>query len=178
MNELWELERLSTGERTALKRAAGTLALNAAALRAFYKADVCRQQSWESQRYAAMCMACLWGEQDTVPTLKMEECLKRMCWVDGEWQESLARRVDALLETRWGDDDYLIGKLLNLVRMMRAKGEFRPDFQKLAQDLRCWNFESRMVQREWLRVIYKKELNENENRENADILKEVTIDAD
>lgn len=156
MSELWRLDRLDTGERTALKRAAGTLALNATALRAFYKADVCRESGWEEQRYAAMCMACLWNEQENPPVLPMQECLARMCWVDNELQEAMARRVEALLETRWSkEDDFLIGKLLNLVRMMKSKGEYRPDFEKLAMDLRRWNNENRYVQREWLRMIYR-----------------------
>lgn len=156
MSELWRLDRLDTGERTALKRAAGTLALNAPALRAFYKADVCREAGWEEQRYAAMCMACLWNEQENPPVLSMQECLARMCWDDGELQEAMARRVEALLETRWSkEDDFLIGKLLNLVRMMKSKGEYRPDFEKLALALRGWNNENQYVQREWLRTIYR-----------------------
>lgn len=168
MSELWRLERLNTGERTALKRAAGTLALNVSALRAFYKADICREPHWENQRYAVMCMACLWNEQDAQPVLSMQDCLKRMCWKDNEFQEAMARRVDALLETRWDEDDYLAGKLLNLVRMIRAEGIFRPDFEKLALDLKRWNYESRVVQREWLWTIYGNRFDEKEATENAE----------
>lgn len=161
MSKLWQLERLNKGERTALKRAAGTLALNASAMRAFYKADTCRDARWEEQRYAAMCMACLWNEQENPPELSMQECLARMCWDDNnELQEAMAKRVEALLETRWSkEDDYLIGKLLNLVRMMKAKGDFRPDFEKLARDLWNWNGEDRRVQREWLKTIYRNGFN-------------------
>ena len=176
MNELWQLDRLSKGEHTALKRAAGTLKLNAPALRAFYKADLCREQAWESKRYAAMCMACLWDAQDQTSVVSMEECLKSLCWVDGELQAGVVRRVDAMLETRWGDDDYLIGKLLNLVRMIRAKGMLRPDFQQLARDLRCWNYEDRRVQRRWLRTIYKNELKGFEDKDN--LQEEVITDVD
>ena len=165
MNELWQLARLTTGERTALKRAAGTLGFDASARRAFYRADICGEASWEDQRYAAMCMACLWNEQDGPTILPMEVCLKNMCWVNAELQEGFARKVDALLETRWERDDYLIGKILNVVRMMRQKGEFRPDFEKLAKDLRYWNSENRSVQRTWLRTIYK---TENSNTQDMD----------
>ena len=154
MSELWDLGRLNTGERTALKRAAGTLAFDVAARRAFYKADLNRQESWEDQRYAAMCMACLWREEDNTPVLDMEICLKRMCRSGQELNEAMAHRVDTLLETRWEQDDFLIGKILNVVRMMRSKGEFRPNFEALAEDLRYWNSDQRSVQRKWLKAIY------------------------
>ena len=175
MSERWHLERLDTGERTTLKRASGSLEFNAPALRAFYKADACREDGLERQRYAAMCMACLWNEQDNPPTLPMQECLRRMCWIDNELQQGMAKRIDVLLETRWGNDDYLIGKLLNLVRMIKSKGEFRPDFELLAVDMRRWNYESRIVQREWLRTIYKTAFDEKKQESNEkDDNKEVT----
>lgn len=172
MSELWQLDRLNTGERAALKRAAGTLAMNVPALRAFYKADICREESWERERYAAMCMACLWNEQERAPVLFMEECLKHMCWKDNELQEAMSKRVEALLETRWDQDDYLVGKLLNLVRMIKGAGEFQPDFEKLAKDLKRWNYESRSVQRRWLRTIYKDNVNEMTEAETTENKKE------
>lgn len=165
MSKLWDLERLNTGERTALKRAAGSLAFNVAARRAFYKADVSREESWEDMRYAAMCMACLWSQQDQTPVLKMEECLKRMCWEKRALNDAMAHRVDNLLETAWGDDDYLIGKVMNVVRMMRAGGGFRPDFEALAWDFRRWNHDSRTVQRKWLKAIYNDGDNDRDNKE-------------
>ncbi len=163
MSELWRLKRLNTSERIALKRAAGTLALNASAQHAFYKADLCREQGWEQIRYAALCMVCLWGDHDALPVLPMEECLGRMCWEGG--QERLARRIEALLETRWGEDDFLLEKLMNLVRMIRMHGEYKPDFEKLAWDLRHWNDEKQSVQRRWLRVIYRNELPRERERD-------------
>ena len=178
MSELWQLDRLSVGERAALKRAAGTLAFDAPALRAFYKADNCHDQHWEKQRYTAMCMACLWREQDMTPQLKMEDCLRRMCWKDNELQNAMARRVEAILEMRWGDDDYLIGKLLNLVRMMKANGEFRPDFQELAKDLKHWNYEGQKVQRKWLRTIYRNGMQNSDNPDQDEEQEEVIADVD
>ena len=178
MSELWQLSRLSTGDRAALKRAAGTLGLNVPALRAFYKADTCREEKWERERYAAMCMACLWNEQETGPVLSMEDCLKRMCWKDNELQNAMARRVEAILKMRWGDDDYLIGKLLNLVRMMKANGEFLPDFQELAKDLKHWNYEGQKVQRRWLRTIYRNGMQNSDNPDQDEEQEEVIADVD
>lgn len=155
MSELWQLERLTTGEQTSLKRSAGTLELNVAALRAFYKADTCREKSWEEQRYAAMCMECLWAPEDETSPLPMEECLKRMCWEDNTLNEALSHRIDAMLETPWGEDGFLLGKMLNLVRMIRGRGGMKPDFEQLAKDLRYWNGTKRLVQRRWLKTIYR-----------------------
>lgn len=154
----WDLSRLTTGERCALRQAAGTLAFNVKARRAFYKVDFLRENYWEDKRYAALCMACLWREEEApIPILPMEECLRQMYMTEDGPNEALAKRVDALLELHWDGTDYLPGKLLRLVKMMRAKGEYEPDFEALAVDFKYWDSENRSVQRRWLRTIYQTE---------------------
>ena len=159
----WDLSRLDTGERSALKRAAGMNMSEAsiAAQRAFYKAcGYC--DSWQEEfMFPTMCMDALWRSTDE-PTVKpMEECLRDLMAKDQETTESIQHRVDALLETPWDDGGFLAGKLLNLVKILKSKTNLKPDFQKLAEDLNRWNHPQRYVQRSWLRTLY------NLKKENA-----------
>lgn len=168
--ERWDLSRLTTGEYAALRRAAGTTDFDVAAWRAYYKVDVPRKD--EDERFTALCMSCLWRIEDEVTVLPMEECLRHVCWenMDGksELRESMARRVEALLETRYSNDGYFQGKLLSLVKIIRSDGRrFKPDFEKLADDLRWWNNENRSVQRKWLRTIYHK-IDENDENDGTE----------
>lgn len=154
MNESkWDLSRLGTGERVALKRSAGEPVQTAAAWRAFYIAcSIC--DKWrEPYLIAALCMECLWRESDTPEILPMEECLFRFKAVYNG--DGLDNRIMALLETSWDPTDgFLLGKLMNLVRMLRSQTNMKPNFEALADDLQKWNDQSRRVQRRWLRTIY------------------------
>ena len=171
---VWDLEKLTNGEYAALRRAAGSVEMDVAAWRAFYKVDHLGDTG-ANERFTALCMSCLWWPTDENEILPMEKCLRNLCWetVNGKYslREGFARRVDALLETRWSQDGYFQGKLLNLVKIIRSDDRrFKPDFELLADDLRKWNYDSRTVQRRWLRTIYQntseddaiKEENEND----------------
>ena len=160
----WDLNRLTNGEYAALRRAAGSDEFDAAAWRAFYKVDF-QGEKGANERFAALCMSCLWRRTDSVTVLPMEECLRNLYLDKGESGKSFAGRVDALLETRWSPDGYFQGKLLNLVKIIRSDGRFKPDFEKLADDLRKWNYDSRAVQRRWVNVIYQSRKDTDENKE-------------
>ena len=67
---------------------------------------------------------------------------------------SLKHRIEMLLETPWNEDGFLLGKLLNLVKILKSKTNLKPDFQVLADDLRRWNYPEQPVQRRWLRAVY------------------------
>ena len=152
----WDLARLDAGELSALRRAAGADVSQASvpALRAFYKAcGYC--DAWQEKfMFPAVCMDALWRSTDE-PTVKpMEECLRDLMAKEQETTESMQHRIDALLETPWDDGGFLIGKLLNLVKILKSKPDLKPDFQRLAEDLNRWNGDKRPVQRKWLRVLY------------------------
>ena len=170
----WDLARLNAGELSVLRRAAGVDVDHASkpALRAFYKAcGYC--DAWQEKfMFPAMCMDALWRSTDE-PTVKpMEECLRDFrakLEEEKKSTESMEHRIDALLETPWEDDGFLIGKLLNLVKILKSKTNLKPDFHRLAEDLNRWNGEKRHVQRKWLKVLYnvKSEKTNEEEETNA-----------
>ena len=163
----WDLDRLTNGEYAALRRAAGSGEFDAAAWRAFYKVDFLGEKG-EDERFTALCMSCLWRRTDVPTVLPMEECLRNLCLQKGDDGKSFAKRIDALLETGWSRDGYFQGKLLNLVKIIRSDGRFKPDFEKLADDLCKWNYDSRSVQRHWLSVIYQNRNDANEEEHEND----------
>jgi len=159
----WDLSRLTTGERCALRRAAGSLEPNMPAWRAFYLAGGGRAGRHENYWYAAMCMACMWRPEDEerARMLPMEQCLRLYLRENESVTESMKRRMDALLETPWSEDGFLLTKLHSIVRILqRGQTDLRPNFQALADDLRDWNRDDRRVQRRWLRATYVSENDE------------------
>ena len=152
----WDLTRLDSGELSALRHSAGLPVEGASmsALRAFYKAcgycDPKREEYW----FPAMCMETLWRDSDAVRIKPMAECLRGLIGKDANATESMQHRVDMLLETPWEKDGFLLGKLLNQVKLIKSKTDLKPDFQALADDLYRWRDPGRKVQRRWLSIIY------------------------
>ncbi len=160
----WDLGRLDNGDLSALRRSAGATASKAsmAALRAFYRAcgycDPRREEAW----FPAMCMDALWRDEAGITVKRMEECLRHLKAADEKTTQSLQHRIDMLLETPRDDSGYLLGKLLNLVKILKSKTNLKPDFQLLADDLYRWNDENRKVQRRWLSTLYNIKPEEND----------------
>ena len=152
----WDFGRLNSGELSALRRSAGLPVGKAemTALRAFYRACGYCDAKQEPYWFPAVCMDALWRETDH-PTVKaMEICLRELIAQDEKATESMQHRIDMLLETRWDEDGFLLGKIMNQVKLLKSRTELKPDFQALAEDLRCWNYRNHPVQRRWLRVLY------------------------
>lgn len=167
----WDLGRLNAGELSALRRAAGTAAskANMTALRAFYAAcgycDPWKEAYW----FPAMCMDALWRDTEAMVVKPMDECLRGLLTGDSNTTASLKRRIDMLLETPWNEDGFLIGKMLNLVKILKSKTNLKPDFQLLADDLMRWNDEGRKIQRRWLKTLYNvKPMDDEEETQNVD----------
>lgn len=152
----WDLSRLSAGERNALKRSAGTMMGSAGmlAVEAFYRAQTSGCSAYvEKAWFAAMCMQCLWREEDH-PLVKPLPELLRTVYQDPEATESTRRNAVSFLDLSWGDDGFLLGKLCSWVKKLRAAHpETMPDFSLLAEDLAQWNHADRYVQRRWLNTI-------------------------
>lgn len=168
MNEQkWDLTRLDNGDLSALRRAAGAPGMDLTALRAFYKAcGYCNPQV-ERYWFPMLCMDALWRTTDHPEIKPMEECLRTLLAGKDDMSESLKHRVDMLLETPWSEDGFLLGKLLNMVKIIRSKTNLKPDFQNLADDIRRWNDSGQSVQRRWVRTVYnvKPEVDEKEEKE-------------
>lgn len=164
----WDLTRLSAGERNALKRNAGIM-MNAATMQsieAYYRAQVgnCRKYE-EKARFAAMCMQCLWREEDH-PTIKPFPEILRAIYQNPDATDSIRKRCTSFMDLSWGDDGFLLGKICNLVRKIRADDPgVIPDFALLADDLNQWNNESHYIQRQWLNTICRTQFEQEKNEE-------------
>lgn len=161
------LDKLGTGERAALRRAAGRMLREAAGptLAAFYRCLPSEVPEWDADRwFAVACLRCLWdaGEPDGQPLEKTIAALLRQ----GELSDSTAHRVELLLDTKWDADGYLLTKLTRLVKLVRQKSERATlDFPALLDDLRRWNGETQSVQRKWARAVFANENDWNDTTE-------------
>lgn len=168
----WDLGRLNAGELSELRSSAGKVVSQAdvSAIRAFYKACGYCEVWQESFLFPAVCMDALWRSTDAAIIKPMDECLRDMLSKERETTQSLQHRIDSLLETPWDDGGFFLGKMLNLVKLLKSNTQLKPDFQKLSMDLNRWNHPQRYVQRNWLRTIYntKTEIINREEQTDAD----------
>lgn len=163
------VEKLSTGDRAALRRLAGCCLrqADAGALRAFYSALPAGTAPWEQERcFAVMCLMCLWKPEECRAAKPVPECLaviNRQRSTNG-----MDGRFRALLDTPWNDDEgYLAAKLARIVRQIRAAGlSLYPDFEQLFTDLMNWNNDANYVQRRWMEQYLSAGRDENKNEEN------------
>lgn len=165
--ELTESANLSTAQCAVLKRSVGkTLGDAGRAIGAFYAVKPANILPWQEERFfAVLCMACIWKPEERGRILPLEECLQRIRTTEG-----LDRRVTALMDIAWSDEDGLLNvKLSRLIRQIHsASSAISPDFLLLYQDLLHWDYDSRLVQKRWARVYFNqntKQLNENNNVE-------------
>ncbi|MBR6186630.1 MAG: type I-E CRISPR-associated protein Cse2/CasB [Clostridia bacterium] len=152
----WDVSRLSAGERSALKRNAGVMMNDAGmqALEAFYRAldGKCGPYA-EKAWFAALCMQCLWREEEQPQKMPFPEML-RAVYQHPDATDSARKRCTNYLDLSWSDDGFLLGKICALARKMRAdNAALMPDFEQLADDLAHWNHAERYVQRRWLNII-------------------------
>ena len=162
---LQRVDQLPKGDRTALKREAGTMLLQAdgRAVRAFYQCLPSQVKQWEEERYfAAACLHCLW-EADAVRQ-PMEQVLFQL-GQDAELSESMGHRLESLLDLSWDEDGYLLTKLTRLVKVVKSKN-YAVDCASLLGDLLYWNGEKQNVQLKWARALYMKP-EDNTSREGA-----------
>ena len=152
------LDRLGTGERAALRREAGVMLKDAGggALTAFYRclpASVGTAQ--ESKWFAVACLECLWdaGTENGKPLEQIIAAMLR----SGDLSDSTKHRAELLIDTRWDNDGYMLGKLARLVKLARQKSDRAPvDVSALLEDLIYWNSENQSVQRKWARAVFGK----------------------
>ena len=173
MSELkWDLDRLDTGSRSALKRSAGCmLGTDLRSLEAFWRAANAVPRGREDIWYACMCLECLWKPEDHPKVLPFEEILRKM-YQAADTSDSIRHRITSMMDIPWGPDGFLLGKLNGFVRMIKAgDSSMMPDFQKLADDLAGWNYPEHNVQRRWIRAICgwrKEETEKEEEAQNVD----------
>ncbi len=149
---LKRIEELGKGEKTALKRSLGQSLSNAdgAAVAAFYRVLPATVSPWqENAFYITAACICFWKDI-TVQQKTFIDCLA----IIGREMDSMDKRVIALLDTEWNaHDDYFIGKISRLIRIVKQKG-YAPDFTKLLEDLLLWTLPDRPVQRKWAKTYF------------------------
>ena len=168
----WDISRLSAGERSALKRNAGTMmhAASMQSIEGYYRALLARCGSYtESIWFAAMCMQCLWKEEEH-PVIKPFPEILRLFYQDPEATDSTRKRCTGFMDINWSEDGFLLGKICNLVRKIHSeRPDMIPDFEALADDLTQWNHESHYIQRKWLNTICRTAAEDKkEEKKNAD----------
>lgn len=144
------LERLSAGDRTALKRSLGvSFAEAGAAARAAYLTAHPSYAPWEEEPY--FLAACAWCAFQNIggPERSFAGCLRILA---GE-HTGVRRRFLALLDMPWDDSGYFAGKISRLLRMIRQKG-IQPDMDLLLKDLLGWGQESHFVQINWSKEFF------------------------
>ena len=164
----WDLSRLSAGERSALKRNAGVMMNDAGAdaIEGFYRSLTAKCSTYsEKAWFAAVCMQCLWREEDHPKIIPFPEMLRRI-YQNPEATESSRKKCTAFMDLSWDEDGFLLGKICSLVRIMRAgDSSVMPDFEALAEDLSRWNYPDRYIQRRWLSIICKNDSEQNKKEE-------------
>ena len=152
----WNISCLTPGEKSTLRRCAGKMMGNdMRAMKAFYHALEYRRVSNEEEKiyFAALCMECLWDTKDC-PKTELFEIMLHDMYHDKKATDSTRHKLTAFFDTPWGEDGFLLGKLCSLVRRMHANNVAKmPDFEKLADDLRHWNYSDKYIQRRWIKTI-------------------------
>ena len=98
-----QLDRLPKGDRTALKREAGTMLHEAGgrAIQAFYKCMLPTiPERYDDRFFAVACLHCLWSE-DTQNRLPMEQIFYQL-GKDTQISASTEHRLVGILDLTWG----------------------------------------------------------------------------
>ena len=151
------VDSLDKGSRVALKRSAGIMLSQAdgKAIGAFYRCVLPTvPQKQEEKWFAVACMKCLWDPQET-PGQPVEQVIAHLMR-DERLTKSMQRRVEALLDTPWDQEGFLLVKLCRFMKFLRQKTDESLNFSQLLEDLIYWNGENQSVQRRWARCIFSK----------------------
>lgn len=157
---LGRLCALENGERAALKRTSGVMLADAdsKAVSAFYRCLPHGTPHWQEDRwFAVACLRCMWDAEIEAGD-PFEKIVGRMVQ-SAELSESTSHRAEALLDTAWDEDGYMLTKLTRMAKLLRQKtGSASIDFAALLEDLIYWNAENQSVQRKWARAIFTNEI--------------------
>lgn len=150
------------GYRASLRRSAGKL-LNIADGKAvvnFYNAYP-PTEYYEDQCFFVACVQCFWEVKDLSKARPLAQTASHM---DAESREVVKKRIESLLDLSWEQDGYFATKLLRLIKFCQSKG-FVIDCKTLLEDLVQWDYESRSVQKRWIRDFYNLGKEKQQNKE-------------
>lgn len=149
------LKALSTGDRTAMKRYAGSLLKNADgnALAAFYKALPFQIPDYKEELFFAVgCWLCLEKPDSKGGRKTLTKALKTLK-NSSKSQQSFDKKLKQILAIDFNDMEFAIVKLTRLIKMLVSKGSLI-DYENLLKDLLNWQHKDKFVQRNWAKEFY------------------------
>lgn len=148
-----QVDELDEHSRILLRRSCGkTLEDSGAdAMRAFYQALPRSVKKYEEEKwFLAACVHCLWDRGAAGEP--MAQAVAELMKTSEGGTAGLQKRFVTMLDTSWEDDGFLAGKIARMVRLLRTRG-FVVDAQDLLQALQRWDYDSRSVQRDWVKTF-------------------------
>lgn len=166
-NYIEKADRLEKKDRVLLKRSCGSMLSEAdgQTLTVFYRLLPGSVKPYEEDLwFLALCVHCLWGEEDNEKRRPMEKQISAMKYRE-ELTDSFDHRFTVLLDTPWNDDGYLNQKLTRMAKLLKQKG-YPVDGAELLDALLHWNAPDRYIQKKWVRAYCRTEdlIEDNENR--------------
>lgn len=159
------INRLTKGEKTALKRSLGrTPSAAPGAMVAFYRAFPGVREGKELPFFLCACGACAMARLEG-PERGVVAAMKALA--TKEYEEGIRRKLLALLDTPVEFETLFAAKVGRLLRYMKAKG-IKVDFTKLLCDLCAWDRADGRVQRKWAREYFGEIKGENDKEDDED----------
>ena len=149
-----KLDALENRHRIRFKRSCGMLLkeTDTETMQVFYRIlPVNVYYGDEDLWFVAACIHCLWPAEEK-GRRPMQECIA--CVKDSS--DSFEKRFTGLLETLWGEDGYLCGKLERMAKYLKQKG-YAVDGAELLPALIGWNDEEKRVQKRWIKAYWRTE---------------------
>ena len=155
------INRLTTGDRAALKRSSGTR-LNdsdAKAFGVFYKVLPRGVPEWQEDKWFTIaCLTCL-----SQPNTENGQLIEKAMHKQKSDSDSFENRVISLLDCEWDEDGRMNTKLTRMIKLLKSKNSII-DTRALLNDLLYWDHPDRFVQKKWARAFQ----NIKENEESGD----------
>ena len=162
---LSKTDTLEKKDRVLLKRSCGAMLSEAdgQTLTVFYRLLPKSVRSYEEELwFLALCIHCLWDEEDNGKRRPMEKQISAMKYRE-ELTESFDHRFTVLLDTPWNSDGYLNQKLTRMAKLLKQKG-YPVDGAELLDALLHWDAPNRIIQKKWVRAFCNTEdLTENDD---------------
>ncbi|MCI2153557.1 MAG: type I-E CRISPR-associated protein Cse2/CasB [Solobacterium sp.] len=152
---LFDLTGINEKSKILFRRSAGKMLNDCpSAMAAFYSMLPSGIAERDENRYFfVLCLACKQEEKNH--TLPAEQIL-RLARADNNSRDSIDHRIDSLMTTDWNDQNGLLAlKMMRLLQVAEKNiPDVNPDYDKLFNDLKKWNYQGHSVQRSWARTIY------------------------
>lgn len=149
-----DVDNLKKKDRVLLKRNCGSMLSEAdgQTLTVFYRLLPKFVKPYEEELwFLALCIHCLWGEEDNEKRRPMENQISTMKNREN-LTDSFDHRFTTLLDTQWNSDGYLNQKVTRMAKLLKQKG-YPVDGAALLDALLHWGSPNRYIQKKWIRAF-------------------------